>query len=291
MGPALLGVAGRTGDPFPQHRSRRLELCPCRPGLVAELVRRDADGCLLALSGDLSRGSAEVVTGALTNALVDVGRVVVDVSGLRLSWNPAAQVFASALDAAGGWPAARLVLLGAGATLADSLATSRVPDIVPLAPDEATARQLLLSRPPAVARHLDLDGDSSSPRRARLFVDDASRQWGLGALGDDAVLVASELVGNAVAHARTSCRLDLRLDGLGLTIAVRDYDYRGLLVPLACSTAGRREHGLFLVASISRAWGVSPTENGKSVWALLPLSSSVTDAEHLVAARRWTDPG
>jgi hypothetical protein len=86
------------------------------------------------------------------------------------------------------------------------------------------------------------------------------------------VLVAGELVGNAVAHARTSWRLDLRLDGLGLTVAVRDYDYRGLLVPLACSTAGRREHGLFLVASISRAWGVSPTENGKSVWALLPLS-------------------
>src|SRR4029079_355449 len=119
MGPALLGVAGRTGDPVPQHRSRRQELRPCRPGLVAELVRGDADGCLLALSGDLSRGSAEVVTGALTNALVDAGRVVVDVSGLRLSWSPAAQVFASALDAAGGWPAARLVLLRAGATLAD----------------------------------------------------------------------------------------------------------------------------------------------------------------------------
>ena len=132
--------------------------------------------------------------------------------------------------------------------------------------DSVVARGLLRE-----LRHLDLDGDSSSPRRARLFVADASRDWGFGALGDDAMLVASELVGNAVAHARTSCRLDLRLDGLGLTIAVHDYDYRGLLLPLACSTAGRREHGLFLVASISRAWGVSPTENGKSVWALLPL--------------------
>ena len=95
--------------------------------------------------------------------------------------------------------------------------------------DSVVARGLLRE-----LRHLDLDGDSSSPRRARLFVDDASRQWGLGALGVDAVLVASELVGNAVAHARTSCRLDLRLDGLGLTIAVHDYDYRGLLLPLAC---------------------------------------------------------
>ena len=104
-----------------------------------------------------------------------------------------------------------------------------------------------------------------------MFVHTAAQDWKVDAIRDDAVLVASELVGNAVAHARTSCRLDLRLDGLGLTIAVHDYDYRGLLLPLACSTAGRREHGLFLVASISRAWGVSPTENGKSVWALLPL--------------------
>jgi histidine kinase-like protein len=125
--------------------------------------------------------------------------------------------------------------------------------------------------PQVLARHIDLDDDSSSPRRARLFVDEASRDWGCDEVRDDAVLVASELVGNAVAHARTSCRLDIRLDRLGLTIAVRDYDARGPLVPLACSATGHRDHGLFLVASICRAWGVSPTENGKSVWALLPV--------------------
>jgi hypothetical protein len=80
-------------------------------------------------------------------------------------------------------------------------------------------------------------------------------------------------VGNACVHARTSCRLSIQLDALGLTIAVRDYDYRGLLNPLACTSTGRREQGLFLVASISRAWGVTPTEDGKSVWALLPITA------------------
>ena len=120
-------------------------------------------------------------------------------------------------------------------------------------------------------RCLDLDDDVSAPRRARLFVDEVCRDWGFEEVRDDAVLVASELVGNALAHARTPCRLEVRLDGLGLTVAVRDYDHRGLLVPLACSTSGRRDHGLFLVASISRAWGVRPTENGKSVWALLAV--------------------
>ena len=69
--------------------------------------------------------------------------------------------------------------------------------------------------------------------------------------------VASELVGNAAAHARTACRLTMRLDARGLTIAVRDFDHLGLLNALACTSIGRSDHGLFLVASISRAWGVA----------------------------------
>ena len=139
----------------------------------------------------------------------------------------------------------------------------------PRAADEG--QRCPLRRPPPDTRYIDLGDDSSSPRRARLFVDEAARDWGCDAVRDDAVLVASELVGNALAHARTCCQLDLRLDAHGLTVAVRDHDHRGLLVPLACSTSGRRDQGLFLVASISRAWGVRPTENGKSVWALLPV--------------------
>jgi hypothetical protein len=159
---------------------------------------------------------------------------------------------------------------GATGVLTDALDAARMQDTVALPPDETTARQLLRS-PPVVARYLELDADSSSPRRARLFVDETTREWELGAVRDDAALVASELVANAVAHARTPCRLDMRLDRLGLTIAVRDYDSHGIPGPLACTASGHRSHGLFLVTSISRTWGVSPTENGKSVWALLPV--------------------
>jgi len=248
-----------------------------RAPLVAEVVRRDADSCVLALSGELSQGSVASATNAVSKALIDEGRVLVDLSGLRLTATPAVQVFPSALTAVGGWPSARLVLFGADVVLATSLTTLRVTDTVPLAADETTARQLLQHRPPAVARHLDLDDEPFAARRARLFVKANCQDWQLDAAAcDDAVLVASELVGNATAHARTACRLHVRLDALGLTIAVRDYDNRGLLInPLACNSAGRRDHGLFLVASISRAWGISPTENGKSVWALLPVTAAV----------------
>jgi hypothetical protein len=61
--------------------------------LALEVVCRDADGCVLAVSGELSLCSAGLVTRAVSKALLDVGRVLVDVSGLRLAWRPAMQVF------------------------------------------------------------------------------------------------------------------------------------------------------------------------------------------------------
>lgn len=242
-----------------------------RAGLAVELVRRDAESHVLTLSGELSRRSAELAMCAVSKALADVGRVLVDVSGLRLTWPPAVQLFPPILEETGGWPAARLVLFGADGTLADSLAALKVSETVPVAPDETTARQLLQQRPPAVARHLDLDKEPSSPRRARLFVKTGCKDWQLDAICDDATLVASELVENAISDAGTSCRLSIRRDARGLTITVRDYQYRGLPLPLAFDPAGHRGHGLFFVAAVSQAWGVSPTEDGKSVWALLSV--------------------
>ena len=235
------------------------------PALAVTLVHRDPELCVLGLSGELSRRSAELVTGTVSKALHDVGRVLVDVSGLRVAWPPAVQVFPSAVEAVGGWPAARLVVFGADARLAETLCALRVPATVPLAPDQSTARLLLHRRPPTVARRLDLANELSSPRRARLFVTTACQDWRLDSVCDDAVIVASELVENAVVHARTRCRLAIRLDDRGLTIAVRDRGPFTVLHP-------RPGHGLFMVAEVSRAWDVSPTEEGKSVWALLPIA-------------------
>jgi hypothetical protein len=47
----------------------------------------------------------------------------------------------------------------------------------------------------------------SSARRARLFVDAACTDWQLEVIRDDAMVVVSELVANAVVHAGTGCRV------------------------------------------------------------------------------------
>ena len=121
-------------------------------GLAVKLVRRDAESCVLTLAGELSLRSAGTVCGAVTKALLEVDRVLVDVSRLRLTWTPAVQVFPSILAVMGGWPWARLVLFGADPVLAASLSQLGVTSAVPLAADEPEARQLLERHPPQASR-------------------------------------------------------------------------------------------------------------------------------------------
>jgi anti-sigma regulatory factor (Ser/Thr protein kinase) len=99
----------------------------------------------------------------------------------------------------------------------------------------------------------------------------ACRDWGAGEVADDAVVVASELVGNAVEHAGTLCRLTLTLDRRELTVAVRDGRPGTIRRLRPVEPLARRGRGLLLTAGVSRRWGVTEHEQGKTVWAVLPV--------------------
>ena len=120
----------------------------------------------------------------------------------------------------------------------------------------------------------ELANDVSSPRRARALVRDTCSDWELTAIAGGATLVASELVTNAVHHARTSCWLRIAVDEWGLHLAVRDFG-PGRVPPLRplgdVGAAG--SGGLHLVALMSRRWGVTPHTDGKTVWAILPANT------------------
>src|SRR4051794_27244240 len=256
------------------------------PGLVVELVRRAPDQCVLAVSGELSLPAPGLLTRSLSKALVDPGRVLVDVSGLRLGSAAAAEVFASALASAGGWPAARLVLFGAGADLARTLTALRVTSTVPLAADETAAWLLLNRRPPVLRRHLDLDRESFSLRRARMFVRFACADWQLDLIRDDAVAVASELVAHAVQHVGPACRLTLRCRTDGLTIAVYEHNPTPVLPPRSVA----EDHcggALFLVVARSSNW-VRHGCNPNCVWAFLPSSAPAAHPHTVRAAAQDT---
>ena len=242
-------------------------------GLAVEIVR-EHEPSVVALRGELSLRTVGSLSKTLTKLLLNQGRVLVDLTRLRVGWTPALQVFPTALASAGGWPSARLVLFGANQQMTTSLHRVRVPTTVPLAQGTRDARAQLKKRPSRVTRSHELANDVSSPRRARALVRDACSDWDLTAIAGEATLVASELVTNVAQHARTSCRLRIAVDDRGLHLAVRDFG-PGRVPPLRplgdVGAAG--SGGLHLVALMSKRWGVTPYADGKTVWAVLPVST------------------
>jgi anti-sigma regulatory factor (Ser/Thr protein kinase) len=119
---------------------------------------------------------------------------------------------------------------------------------------------------------------------ARRFVRDTLQDWvvtgaadGHG-LVDDAVLLTSELVTNAVVHAGTPVQVTCRLSGGAVEVVVSD-GHPGRLVPEAPEreavpserTGGR---GLLLPAALASAWGVAYGRASKAVWFRLALDGA-----------------
>ena len=109
------------------------------------------------------------------------------------------------------------------------------------------------------------------------MIRSACLSWGIDdGVGEDAELVATELVANVVDHAGTPCRLDVSLTDDGLLIEVRDFYPCPPPQPQPVNLSSRRGRGLHVVAAVSSRWGVTTFPDGKSVWALLPRMSRTT---------------
>ena len=118
----------------------------------------------------------------------------------------------------------------------------------------------------------ELAPSAFAPRFARTVVTGALVDLGAVALRDDAVLLTSELVTNAVVHARSPCRLRLaRLcdpDRLRVEVEDESPDQPRRGRPRPDEPHGR---GLFLIDAIAHDWGVRRRAGGKVVWFELRL--------------------
>jgi len=112
---------------------------------------------------------------------------------------------------------------------------------------------------------MSLPAEPASAAVARRFVRDLLDAWGAAEFEDAAVLLTSELVTNALLHARSAPELNVRLADGRLRIGVSD---RTTVVPVRKrygkeAATGR---GLLLVESMASAWGTEPSVDGKEVW-------------------------
>jgi hypothetical protein len=171
-------------------------------------------------------------------------------------------------------PPARLALcLPTDSAPAGLLRRSRAQHDLPVFESTAEAREALAGRRPLTdVVRLRLPPSVVSPAVARNLVGGACQAWELAAALHPGRAVLSELVANAVEHARTEMEVSISRRGTALHLAVRDRDpiLPRLIEPRPVDPSlplNERGHGLRLVHADSVAWGAIPTDGGKVVWA------------------------
>lgn len=145
--------------------------------------------------------------------------------------------------------------------------------------DDDTALLVLSTyplRPPIL--EIALPAVASSASVARHAVTRALADRGFAPVPDDAELLVSEIVTNAVLHARSELVLRVTFD-LGRRLRISVEDYEGGTLPRRAPPQLDAESGwgLQLVDALAKAWGVETTPIGKRVWF---------DLDVPVAARR-----
>jgi anti-anti-sigma factor len=233
-------------------------------------------GCLVvALTGQIDLSTAPQIQRTLVKDLAERPLALIcDLSGVDAIDPVCAAIFATVANhPASRWPATSVLLCGAQPKVAELLGRLRVPHFLPLYPTLQDALDAASERPRYLREELRLAPTPTAPAAARRFVRETLQGWQLAppdqALGDQAELVADELVTNAVVHAQTDLwlRLELR-DGL-LHLAVRDLGPR-LLHPAPDDPQGEGGRGLLVVARLAKVWGVhGHPAGGKVVWCTL----------------------
>ncbi|MES5821186.1 SpoIIE family protein phosphatase [Streptomyces sp. RG80] len=142
---------------------------------------------------------------------------------------------------------------------------------------------------PCARAHPSLGGSSHPPGAARALLRAALAEWAeLGLpgtegltdrLADDAVVIVSELVTNAVVHAGTDIELDCRLEHATGALVIEVGDQHPSRAPRdgACEPPYETPEygrGLRLVATLAESWGITYRKGSKTVWARLTEADS-----------------
>jgi hypothetical protein len=126
----------------------------------------------------------------------------------------------------------------------------------------------------AAASRIELRPGPSSPALARRFLRERSTAWSLPEpVGEQLALVGSELVTNAVLHARTQLTVTLERRAGRVRVSVSDQS-SAPVAPRHYHPDALTGRGLGVVAAVSRSWGVEPAAGGKVIWAELVVDGS-----------------
>lgn len=108
------------------------------------------------------------------------------------------------------------------------------------------------------------------------------------AAAGDAVLVVSELLSNAIRHARplpgASVQVAWALGNDAIEVAVSDGGAATTPARTHASVSALGGRGLDIVEYVARRWGVRSDDSGQTVWAVLPAPATERQLQPGVAA-------
>jgi anti-sigma regulatory factor (Ser/Thr protein kinase)/ABC-type transporter Mla MlaB component len=224
------------------------------------------------LRGRLGRRGLAAVEAELTELLTHEGTVVCDLGGLDYLSPRGVALLVEMQSERPPTPPALALCAAASGQVMRTLAAIDPQRMLPLFRTVQDARREMLREHRRAA--LVLTPDPEAPGRSRTFAAGVCAQWSLHAITDDVVLVVSELVTNAVVHARTNAELQLAQGRAVLTVAVADH---AAILPRAeaAEPLARTGRGLLLVTRLADAFGSYRRQGGgKVVWCALRLAAA-----------------
>jgi len=217
---------------------------------------------VLVLRGRVSDVDAASLGAAVVEALQSTSRgVLIDLTAADAMDREALDALASAAAGAGRWPPVSVC----GPEL---LQTQLAP--VPVHQDRQVAlAEVVLSGGVGPRREVQVDHGPRGPGQARSAVQAWAADIGLGRIGDDVLLIVSELVTNAVRYGKPPVCVSVRADEQTVTVGVADAarDRPRMRTAADDDESGR---GLLLMSLLSAEFGIRPEGGGKVVWARLP---------------------
>ncbi|MFD0318502.1 ATP-binding SpoIIE family protein phosphatase [Streptomyces flavalbus] len=136
--------------------------------------------------------------------------------------------------------------------------------------DDVTLLLAQLPAAPVDSAVTDLPAVPSSVPEGRAFLHKTLSAWDCTAKADDALLLLSEILTNAVQHAEGPIGLRACRSLTELTVEVADLSSH-LPQPRLAEKDAESGRGLLLVRSLADSWGVRPTDEGKTTWFTLRL--------------------
>jgi anti-sigma regulatory factor (Ser/Thr protein kinase) len=138
-------------------------------------------------------------------------------------------------------------------------------------PDDVTLLLTRIPEGPRSSRTVLLLPEARSAGLARSEVRATLTQWGVADLADTTCLLATELLANAVQHARSPVEMRLYLTAGEVIVEVTDDSAQ---LPQRCLPADDDEggRGLLMVDALATSWGTRPAASGKTVWFTLPAT-------------------